>query len=86
MRTFDAVQRAARRRYWTGVVEAQLGTPKSRASVPDASYRLGVYHVVEGVIPRVPIAAVHDGPQFREGHDPVDERYDWKACGAMRDV
>lgn len=69
---FDATQRKARRRYWQGVRDAQRDEVRPWAGRFAADYRLGVFHVTEGIIRRLPLTAVHDGPEFREASSDPD--------------
>lgn len=66
VRDFETTMRQGRLAYWRGVRDAQEGGVRlpvgSVAFV--ASYRLGVFHVQEGLIRRYELVQVHDGPEI----------------------
>jgi hypothetical protein len=66
--TFERTLRVDRLQYWAGVQHAQNHATNPHP-LAHPSYRLGVWHVREGIVPRVPLAKIHDGSGFIPEYD-----------------
>lgn len=69
---FEQACKKARREYWRGVAEEQLGIAQEHWRLLHPSYRVGVWHVRSGIVPRHPLSAIHHGWEFIDASQAAD--------------